>query len=428
MASCTRIENSLQAYIDGELGDSDRVILEQHVAECRACAENLRRQQRANAVVFEAFALDRLRTSLRARVLENLPEMESVQEDIESVNWRAKHPGPWYTRTAQFVPAAALAVLVIVAFVLQHYWPSSSTSTEKIGLVSFTHGIIKRSEENATARNAVNLNDYVQCNDRFETGAQASMMLSITGPTHLKAAGDSSFKVVDSRRIQLENGTIWVDVGHDGSLFKVTTPGGVITVFGTIFSVQVKNAITTVTVERGLVQVENGTNFCRLEGGQQVTISTQGLSAPIEVDAAAIHAWAKPISPDADSEALFEDAVLPKSEATELPGRVAFFVDTSQNGKSWDVTAIRVYWQPDQIATGHCGYDVYVSSGNGTPIFKAFIDGSVFADKRSSSYEIPVPNGPIRGVMSLIVRLVPNRVSGDIVNNTLDVKAIAVKP
>ena len=268
MASCTRIENSLQAYIDGELGDSDRVILEQHVAECRPCAENLRRQQRANAIVFESFAFDRLRASLRPRILENLPEMDTLPEDIESVNWRAKHPGPWYTRTAQFVPAAALALLVIVAVVLQHYWPSANPQNDRIGLVSFASGVIKRTANNATTRNPVALNDYVLCSDRFETGQAASMMLSITGPTHLKAASDTSFKVVDSRRIQLEDGTIWVEVGHDGSLFKVTTPGGVITVFGTIFSVQVKNDITTVTVERGLVQVENGVSFCRLEGGQ----------------------------------------------------------------------------------------------------------------------------------------------------------------
>ncbi|MFA6239867.1 MAG: FecR domain-containing protein, partial [Candidatus Hydrogenedentales bacterium] len=382
----------------------------------------------ANAVVFEAFAFDRLRTSLKPRILENLPEMDALPEDIEGVNWRAKHPGPWYVRTAQFVPVAALAVLVILAVVLRYYWPSANPQHENIGLVSLTQGVVQRTADSAMMRRAVGLNDYIQCGDRFETKAASAMMLSLTGPTHLKSTSNSRFKVVDPRRIQLEDGTIWVDVGHDGSLFKVTTPDGVITVFGTIFSVQVKDAITTVTVERGLVQVENRDHFCRLEGGQQVTISTQGLSEPIEVDAVKIHAWARSLNPVPAAEAIFEDAVLPQAESAELPGRVAFLVDTSQNGKSWDITAIRVYWQPDNIVTGHCGYDVYVSSGNGDPIFKTYIDGTVFADKRTSSYEIPVPNGPIEDVMSIIVRLVPNQASGSVVNTTLDVKAIAVKP
>jgi len=428
LASCTRIENSLQAYVDGELGDSDRVILEQHVAECHTCFESLRRQQRANALVFEAYAFDRLRTSLRAHVLENLPEMDALPEDIESVNWRAKHPGSWFARSSQFVPVAALAVLVVLAVVLRYYWPTTASQPENIGLVSYARGVVQRTADAAMIRRAVTLNDYVQCNDHFETDSSASMMLSLTGPTHLKATTGTSFKVVDARRIQLEEGTIWVEVGHDGSLFKVTTPDGVITVFGTIFSVRVQDAVTTVTVERGRVQVENKDRFCRLEGGQQVTISSQGLSNPIAVDAVAIHAWAQALNPDAASEAMFENAVLPQAESAELPGRVAFFVDTSKNGKSWDVTAIRVYWQPDKFESGHCGYDVHVSSGNGQPIFNAYIDGSVFADKSVSSYEIPVPKGPIKDVMSLIVRLVPNRSTGTVVNGTLNVKAIAVKP
>ena len=60
MASCTQVENLLQAYIDGELGHSDRVILEQHVADCPACAALLRRHQRACAHLFEAFGEERL--------------------------------------------------------------------------------------------------------------------------------------------------------------------------------------------------------------------------------------------------------------------------------------------------------------------------------------------------------------------------------
>ena len=74
MASCTQVEGLLQAYVDDELRPSDRVILEQHVGECRVCEGLLRRHQRTCAHLFEAFAEERLTHSLSRNVLEHLPE------------------------------------------------------------------------------------------------------------------------------------------------------------------------------------------------------------------------------------------------------------------------------------------------------------------------------------------------------------------
>ena len=93
MASCTQIDNLLQAYIDGELGASERVILEQHLSDCAACAGLLRRQQRSSAALFEAYSAGRLTRDLSNQVLNHLPELESDREDVENINWRAKHPG-----------------------------------------------------------------------------------------------------------------------------------------------------------------------------------------------------------------------------------------------------------------------------------------------------------------------------------------------
>ncbi len=424
MASCTHIENSLQAYIDGELGDSDRVILEQHVGECRDCARSLRDHQRVNAQLFEAFAVNRLRGSIQSRVLENLPEMDPQQEDISSVNWRAKHPAGWLSRATRFVPVGALVFLVAASLVFRMYWPHAEQKTATVGVVSFSHGTVSRVSKESTHRENVSLNSYVEPGDRFETGSISLAMLSLVGPTHLKVNENTRIKVIDPRRIRVEEGLIWVDVGNDGSLFKVITPNGMITVFGTIFSVRVKDAQTTVTVERGLVQVENDERFCQLTAGQQVTMGPDGLSDPIRFEPSRIDAWASGIVPDERAEALFRETVLSHVATTELPGRMAFVIDTTQGGQEWHITAIRVYWKQDNAKTGHCAYDVYVSGGDGKPLLKGRIDGSLFDNKLKSYYEIPIPNA-IANVKSLIVRLVPDHSVGTVVNDTLDVKAMA---
>ena len=114
MASCTQIDGLLQGYIDGELGASERVILEQHVSECATCAALLRRHQRSSAALFEAYSGDRLTRDLSAQVLEHLPELESSRENVEDLNWRAKHPGYFHGRMRQIVPAAAAVLLVVL--------------------------------------------------------------------------------------------------------------------------------------------------------------------------------------------------------------------------------------------------------------------------------------------------------------------------
>jgi len=63
----------LQAWMDGELGQAERVILEQHVAECAFCTATLRRHQRSAAMLFEGLSDFRLKRDLRQSVLEIRP-------------------------------------------------------------------------------------------------------------------------------------------------------------------------------------------------------------------------------------------------------------------------------------------------------------------------------------------------------------------
>ncbi|HEO71910.1 MAG TPA: hypothetical protein ENN80_11660, partial [Candidatus Hydrogenedentes bacterium] len=141
MASCTEVERLFQAYIDNELGHSDTVILEHHVAECPACEVLLHRHQQACAELFEGFAEVRLQVDLSARVLEHLPEMEHNAAEIRALNSSAKRSAGhernrWYW-AAQMVPAAAVVILLVLAVTIVSQWPGApSGDPDIIGVVT----------------------------------------------------------------------------------------------------------------------------------------------------------------------------------------------------------------------------------------------------------------------------------------------------
>lgn len=432
MASCTRIENSLQAQIDGELGDAERVILEQHVAECPRCAQLLRDHQWLSALLFESFSVDRLTHPIRQAVLDRLPEMEVPPPEIEDLNWRAKHPNKWTRRMAHVVPVAAVVILVFLTIVLRFSYPEDPSQPDPgiypperpaVGVVTQRHGEPTRIAVEETRRMPAALTTLARPGDRFETGAGTQMMLSLAGPTLVKLNENTRLKVSDARRLTVESGTIWLDVAHDGSLFKVLTPAGMVTVFGTIFSVKVDGDRMTVTVESGHVQVESGEHLYQLHDNQQVMVSaSEAPVGPREVNASEVHRWADAIQPDQTAQAFFEEVVGESVNSEELPGRIAFVIDTLQDGHTSEVDAIRIYWDTKNLPANGASYDVTVSDGSGHVLRQARLTADLIRSRKDGYFDV-ILDEPIRQVRTLVVRLIPDLKSGLEEIDSFEVKA-----
>ncbi len=430
MASCTRIENSLQTRIDGELGDAERVILEQHIAECPHCAQLLRDHQWLSALLFEAFSVDRLTHPIRQAVLERLPEMEVPPPEIEDLNWRAKHPNKWSHRMAHVVPVAAVAILVFLTIILRFSYPDDPSyfnvyrpERPAVGVVTQLHGEPMRIALEETRRMPTALTTLARPGDRFETTAGTQMMLSLAGPTLVKLDENTRLKVSDARRLSVESGTIWLDVAHDGSLFKVLTPAGMVTVFGTVFSVRVDGDRMTVTVESGHVQVESGEHLYQLHDNQQVMVSpSEAPAGPHEVDASEVHRWAAAIQPDQTAQAFFEEIVDESANSEELPGRIAFVIDTLQDGRTSEVDAIRIYWDTNNLPENGASYDVTVSDGSGRLLRQARLTADLIRNRKDGYFDV-ILDEPIRRVRTLVVRLIPDLKSGLEEIDSFEVKA-----
>lgn len=413
MATCTQIDLLLQAYVDGELNRADRLIVDQHVSECRSCSEALREQQRLSAYLFETLRADRLQRDLRQPVLDHLPEMDRLPLDVETVNWRVKHPVSIWARIGRGVPVAVGVVLLLVAAVLRYEWPQNTPGERVIGMVMQVDGKALRHPDSSTDVEAASVSDFVEAGDRFETGASSSMMLTLAGPTEVKLDENTIIRVADDRWVNVVRGRIWLDVSKDERFFRVRPPVGEITVLGTCFDVNVLPDKTRVTVSEGQVHVENEGAVSLVTEGQQVDMIPGATRlVPWNVDASSVMQWASAIGPAAEARVAFEEHIVPRTEGKLLRAEQVFMLP--RNGGSTSIKSIEVQWTPDEFRGGHCDYWVYVTNSRNDLVFKNVIPGRVFSDKSNTSYKLQIPEGTIQDFRVLYIRVVPDFSTGTV--------------
>lgn len=427
MASCARIDGALQAFVDGELNDAERLILEDHVVACQQCAEKLHAHRRLSVTLFEAFSDARLSRSLRAPILENLPEIEPLHTAMEGVNRRVKNPFRPVRLLARYAPVFLLALLGFLALNLYQTWPEPVARAANVGAVVFRQGGVSVAQPDIDAMDSVGIKDFVNRGAEYVIDLGGALALKLGGETTLKADERTSFTIVDDRKIRLDRGRVWFDVGKTNRHFIVTTTAGDVRVMGTVFSVEVAGAATLVTVLEGTVHFERGNSVAVLHDGFQLRVR-HGVQfgTPVAVDALAALAWAEGISPNLDALAFFDRAFEMRVPATEVLAEVIFRLDlrTAAPGTNWSSASIVVSWEATH-GVGHCGYHVYVTDyDTRKSVFKHYIDGGYFDNTAQTHYEIPVPNGTMDGADVLHVRLVPDSVTGELEVNGLEVRAV----
>jgi hypothetical protein len=414
VATCTQVDNLLQAYIDGALSQAERVIVEQHMLDCPACVALLHQQQRVSAIMFETLAADRLPRDLRQSVLENLPEIDRVPMDVANVNWRVKHSvSPRWARISRAIPVAVGVVLLIIAVLLRYEWPATLPGDNVVGMVMFSQGKAMRHVADSTVVEAARASGVIRPGDRFETGDGASMMLTLAGPTEIKVAANSVVHVHNDRWVSVSKGRIWLDVSADERFFRVMPPSGEITVLGTEFDVNVLSDRTRVTVAEGRVHVGNGRANTLLTQGQQVDIfsGAEFLEAQA-VDTSLVMRWAHGISASAEAQMAYTEHIVPRTHAKILRAEQVFML--LRSGGSTSIKSIEVQWTPDGHEHGHADYLVYAFNSKNKLLFNDVIPGSVFDAQENSSYKVLVPEGAVEDFRVLYIRVEPDFSTGTI--------------
>ncbi|MCP4641620.1 MAG: hypothetical protein GY851_14345 [bacterium] len=418
MASCTRIDGMIQTYVDGRLSDSERVILEQHMADCARCASRLRRQKRVSAFLFETFSAERLDRSFRQSVLSHLPEMQPSQQELTGLNQRTKHQRPDARHVSRWVLASVLVFSLVFAAVLLLNWPEPRSSETAIGVVVQGDALSRVRQESEKHR-AIGPRSFVEPGTELKTDADSSATVRLAGASLMRLAPSSTIHVADERRVYVEQGAVWLDVGSDGRRFRVSTPTGDVTVFGTVLSVAVDADGTEVTVGEGEVTVEQGARFAVVVGGQGIAMSSSlPLCEPVPVNADALMAWVRQTPHDPEADALCKRLVFASRRPTAR-GMDSYVMPIPAG---CEVSSLCLEWVPAEGLGGYCGYDVYVMDSQMKALLRGHVPGRVFGIADVSSHELAFRDAPRDDVHVLLVRLVPDTASGTRVARDLHVR------
>ncbi|MBI3118796.1 MAG: FecR domain-containing protein [Candidatus Hydrogenedentes bacterium] len=424
MASCRQVDSLLQAYVDGELSNAERVVLEQHLNECAACVGTLRHHQANAAFLFEVFSEFRLKGDLRQAVMAHLPEMEHFHTAYQTPR-RFEHTRSWSQRVSSLMPAFAPALLLLLAFALWMFWPPMQAPGRTIGMVVQEEGSVTRSHEELPEWRNVDLGSTVRQDEMFETDSDGRLMIALGGRSELKVDFNSRVKLLGERKVQVDDGHIWLNVGKDERLFRVYTPSGDITVFGTTFDVAVLDNATVVTVATGRVEVQNDITFAALGPGQQVELAPEQYPLkPVQADPVTAMAWADGLVADEKAKALFDRTDL--HEAARVMRAEQVFVLTPREKNISEVSALKFMWKPGAYESGHSSYDVHVSDTNMNPLFKKHLEGSLFDNPQVTLHMTELAEAEMKsvsGVSVLHIKVVPDTRTGRI-ETSFEVEAL----
>lgn len=429
MATLPQIESLLQAYIDGELGDAERIVLERELSKSAALRRKLEERQATAALLFESMAPARLREDLTSRVMGHLPVMDSRisevrQRMVQEVNWRAKHKRGRGQLFFALMPALAPVLLLILGLALATAWPEDEDATaQTVGMVTYEQGSVRSLTQDMLVRRRVQLEAPVLANQQYRSGADSAVMLSLAGPTVVKAGENTELEVINARNLVVNQGRVWLNVAKDKSKFRVMTPSGDITVFGTKFGVEVRPDETVVTLQEGTVHVENNMTFAVLEPDMMIRMrSNQVTLEPERIDAKERLAWAFALQGDPKAVEAFAETVQPLG-STIIRAEQMWRLDTRNHEVPSTITFT---WKPDLYTVGHSSYDVYVYNEEMDPLFVGHLPGELFGEKERNSYQMRVPETHSINDMTVFIRIVANDQQGSIETAFTEVSVMGV--
>jgi len=412
VAPCGQVKSVFTAYLDGEAGGEERLALEQHVKDCAECRAVLESTRATVAFLHDTLSPDRLHKDLTYQVMAHLPEMDQPHALNHALTQRVKHPEEQGAvgRMRMLLPVFAPLLVVVLCAVLWASWSVNQPSADRsAGLVLMQHGAVSRSDDATLARRDVHLSEPIAATVRYETGKDGGLILGLDGNSEVRVFPDSRVKVVNARELRLESGSVHCSVGQGERYFRVSTPDGLITVFGTVFGIEVLDDATRVTVVKGEVQVENENAFTVLTDGEQTQVAPETkVLAARKVTVDELIARAQAFRPDTTAVQAFRSR--PAGRAQKLfRAEQVFVVDTKRE----PVSAIHLEWKPDPVAANHAAYDVYVSDNNMRPLFKAHVDADLFNSKTIDNHTVTVPNpAQLAGNSVLHISVLPDYSTG----------------
>ena len=241
--SCDDFRSLIPSYLQGQLSSARTMLLEDHTRECLPCRKALKEARHGRQ---SSWQLD----SQKAKVTASNRRMKTVR---------------W---------AVAAAVVVVVGLFA---WPSAQRFVNSFrtlnAIVEAANGNVYRVTETSTQ--ALQPGEQIKRGERIRTAKNSAAIVKLADGSLIEMRERSEFSVTNGSggtTINLDRGQVIVEAAkqHDGKLF-VATDDSLVSVTGTIFTVNNGTKGARVSVIEGEVHVDHAGKDNVLHAGDQVT-------------------------------------------------------------------------------------------------------------------------------------------------------------
>jgi hypothetical protein len=297
--TCTKVEEQIDLYAAGESDAAARQAIEQHVQDCRACAELCREARRLQGLLGLHFQAEGRLPQLLSRL-----EAELHKVPLKKARLTA------FARTA----AALAAMLLVVVGLFQWLGPDHSPGqgslfaraldprgwdvpSRKEMADNWSRTVLEADASDPETKRVVRGNPDKRAQPGVPEAAHFAMRTEVT----VWAAPGTRWKVLTPRQVELHSGRLLVDIPRSPDWtppFEVSTPAGVATARGAKLVIQFRPASVPtgpkenqaqavvkprvyVTVVDGQVQFANPRGAVAGSGGERLWAAEN--SAPREI-------------------------------------------------------------------------------------------------------------------------------------------------
>jgi ferric-dicitrate binding protein FerR (iron transport regulator) len=163
------------------------------------------------------------------------------------------------------VPAFAAAAALLLAIVVWRQTPAPETIVARVSAVTGPLRVLR-----GAAASPMASGDAVRTRDVSATPTGVVAAFRLDGGGEVRQNESTSLRWTSARRLELEDGHIYVDSGDAAGAIEIGTPAGVVRDIGTRFDVRVRAGEVRVRVRDGLVRLESTAGTRDANAGQEL--------------------------------------------------------------------------------------------------------------------------------------------------------------
>ncbi|MHC4553300.1 MAG: FecR domain-containing protein [Planctomycetota bacterium] len=232
MNHCEQYQTIIESYLEGELKESDQILLDEHIQHCAACRDEFQKAQTLALIIGESFQPGRSEESAADSVLNSIAQRPATDKS---------HSFLTFGKIAATLIMAAGLLLSFHAGRTSAQWQPNNLTQAPYTIQNLRGTVLVR-HSNSEIWQSLKAESAVYIDDQFLStpGAQVTFAADENSFIDLKENSMLELHITpDQTNLHLIRGTLDADLGSPHGPFFVTTPHGQAEALGTEFTIKV---------------------------------------------------------------------------------------------------------------------------------------------------------------------------------------------